>query len=93
MTLKEEGRYALYKIKEQLNLGVAEESTWTLGSTRERSCGHVSGTGCKFWFKPLDELPLNLWDEQRSAECCSTPPSLFTYGRTISGDGQPRSTQ
>ena len=62
MTLKEEGLYALYKIWGQLNLGVAEESKWILGSTGARSGGQVSGTGCKFWFKPLDELPLNWWD-------------------------------
>ena len=89
MTLKEEGRYALYKIWEQFNLDVAEESSWTLGSTGGRSGGHVSGTGCKFWCKPLDELPLDWWDERPSAECGPTPPSLLTYGGTISGGENP----
>ena len=93
MTLTEEGRYALYKIWQQLNLGVAEQSTWTLGSTGGRSGGHLSGTGCKFWFKPLDELPLSWWDERRSAEYRSTPASLLTCGGTISGGGKSRSTQ
>ena len=62
MTLKEEGRYTLYKIWEQLDLGVAEESTLTSGSNGGRSAGHASGTGCKFWFKRRDELPLIWWD-------------------------------
>ena len=93
MTLKEEGCYALYEIWEPLKLGVAEESTWTLASTVGGSGGHVSGTGCKFWFKPLDELPLNRWDERRSAEYRSTPPSLLSYGGTISGGGKPPCTQ
>ena len=92
MTFKEEGRYALYKIWEQLNLGVAEESTWTLGSTGGRSGGHVSGTGCKFWCTPLDELPLNSRDKRRFAEYRSPPPSLLAYGETISGGGKPPST-
>ena len=92
MMLKEEGSFALYKIWEQLNLGVADDSTWTLGSTCGRSGGQVSDTGCKFWFKPLDALRLNWWDEWRSAEYRSTPPSLLTYGRTISRGGRPPST-
>ena len=93
MTLKEEGRYALYKISEQLNVAVAEELTWTLGSTGRRSGGQVSGTGCNFWLKPLDDHPLNWWDERRSAEYRSTPPSLLTYGGTISRGRKPPSTQ
>ena len=46
MTFKEERWYALYKIWEQLNRGVAEQWTWTFGSTGGRSGGGVSGTGC-----------------------------------------------
>ena len=93
ITLKEEGRYASYKVSEQLNLCVAEESKWTFRSTGGRSGGHVSGTGCKFWFKTLDELPPNWQDEWRSAEYCSTPPSLLTNGGTISVGGKSPSTR
>ena len=49
----------------------------------------VCGTRSKFWFTPLDELPLNWSDERRSAEYRSTPPSLFTYCGIIS-DGRKR---
>ena len=89
MKLKEEGCYALCKFRKQLNLGVAEEQTWTLGSTSGRSGGHVSGTG----YKPLDEIPLNCWDERRFAEYRLTQPLLLTYGGTISGGRKPPSTQ
>ena len=38
-------------------------------------------------------LPLNWWDERRSAEYRSTQPLLLTYGRIISGGQKPPSRQ